>query len=158
MSRRIDRVNELLLQQISRVVTERQDPDIGFVTFTGVKITDDLSVARVFYSVLGTEDERLRTGAALERQRHELHQSMRRLESLRRIPTLEFVYDATPEKAARVFELIEKIRQESLPPRPPAPTDEDPAPEGETSKPKNASRSKGTKSPDVKRPARKKTR
>jgi ribosome-binding factor A len=146
MSRRIERVNELLLQQISRFFTERQDPDVGFVTFTGVKITDDLSVARVFYSVLGTEEERQRTGAALVRHKHELHQTMRRLESLRRIPHFEFVYDGTPERAARVFELIEKIRQESLPARPPAAASEAEVPAEQTPKKRKVSRPNGTKS------------
>ncbi|HRY28701.1 MAG TPA: 30S ribosome-binding factor RbfA [Elusimicrobiota bacterium] len=114
-SRRIERINELLLQEISRVVVERQDPDIGFVTFTGVEVTEDLMQAKVFYSVLGSEDDRLRTAGALEHMRHEIHQDMRRLESLKRIPTLVFIHDQTPQKAARVFELIEQIHQESQP-------------------------------------------
>lgn len=111
-SRRVERINELLLHEISRFVTERQDPDIGFVTFTEVKVTEDLMSARVYYSVLGSEEDKQRTAEALFRLRHEMVQSMRRLESLRRIPVMEFVYDQTPEKAARVYEIIEKIHQE----------------------------------------------
>src|SRR6266540_82880 len=101
-SRRIERVNELLLQEISRIVAERQDPDVGFVTFTGVEVTEDLMQARVFFSVLGSEEDRARTMEALGHLRHEIGREMRRLESLKRIPHLIFEYDATPERAARV--------------------------------------------------------
>jgi ribosome-binding factor A len=111
-SRRIERVNELLLEEVSRIVMERQDPDVGFVTFTGVEVSEDLSTARVYFSVLGSEEDRGRTLEALERLRPEFGRQMRRLESLKRVPHLNFEYDATPERAARVFELLEKIHQE----------------------------------------------
>ncbi|MBI4397093.1 MAG: 30S ribosome-binding factor RbfA [Elusimicrobia bacterium] len=118
-SRRIVRVNELLLQEISRVVLERQDPEVGFVTFTGVQVTDDLMQAKVFYSVLGSEADQARTAAALERMRSEIRRSMRRLESLKRIPELEFIFDTTPERAARVFEILDRIHHESPSPEVP---------------------------------------
>lgn len=121
MSRRLDRVNELLLQEISRTVMERQHPDIGFVTFTGVDATDDLMEAKVFYSVLGTEEEKERTYRALNSMRRELLLSMRRLESLKYIPHFHFIYDDTAEKASRVQNLLEIIQHE--PPVPPVPED-----------------------------------
>jgi ribosome-binding factor A len=121
------RVNELLLREISRVVTERQHPDVGFITFLGVETTDDLMEAKVFYSVLGTEDEKRRTAAALESMRHELLVSMRRLESLKYIPHLHFLYDDTPARAARIHETLDLIHQEPpLPPSPDVPVPETP--------------------------------
>jgi ribosome-binding factor A len=111
-SRRMARVNELLLQEISRFVVERQDPDIGFVTFTGVDTTDDLMEAKVFYSVLGSEEEKERTAAALRALVPELRGSMRHLESLKRIPLFHFIFDDSPARASRVFELLEKIHHE----------------------------------------------
>lgn len=113
--RRMARINELLLQEISTFVVERQDPEIGFVTFTGVQVSPDLAQGQVFYSVLGDEDTRARTAHALNHLRHELMQHMRRLESLRRLPILTFVYDDTPARAARVGELIEHLHQETPP-------------------------------------------
>jgi ribosome-binding factor A len=116
------RVNELLLREISRVVTERQHPDVGFITFLGVETTDDLMEAKVFYSVLGTEEEKRRTAAALDSMRHELLISMRRLESLKYIPHFHFLYDDTPARAARIHETLDLIHQEPpLPPSPDAP-------------------------------------
>jgi ribosome-binding factor A len=126
--RRMERINSLLLQEISRYVVERQIPEIGFITFTEVRVTDDLSQARVFYSVLGNEDEKAASFDALRRLTPELRRSMRHLESLRIIPNLEFVYDETPERAARVFEVLEDIHKQeegAAPPPPAAPKDED---------------------------------
>ena len=130
MSRRILRVNELLLQEISRIVAERQHPDVGFVTFTAVSATDDLTEAKVFYSVLGTDEEKSRTLHALESMRHELLVSMRRLESLKYIPRFHFVYDDTPLRAARVHGLLDKIHQE-----PPLPPEPEPSPEPDAAAP-----------------------
>jgi ribosome-binding factor A len=125
MSRRMKRINELLLQEISRIVMERQHPDVGFITFTGVETTDDLLEAKVFYSVLGTEEEKQRTHTALQSLQHEFIVNMRRLESLKYIPKFHFIYDDTPSKAARVHDLLDKIHQE--PPLPPS--DETPSSE-----------------------------
>ncbi len=151
MSRRILRINELLLQEISRIVAERQHPDVGFLTFTAVSVTDDLTEAKVFYSVLGTDEEKTLTLRALESMRHELLVSMRRLESLKYIPHFHFVYDDTPLRAAHVHDLLEKIHQEPpLPPEPeissspdsaPAP-DASPAPIPPSEAPRRAPRKK----------------
>ena len=108
--RRVARVNELLLREISRYVLENQPPDMGFVTFTGVSITDDLEQARVFFSVLGTDQEKTRTLELLNGMRTELTRNMRRLESLKRLPELTFLFDDTPERAARVHEIIEDLK------------------------------------------------
>ncbi len=110
--RRLKRVNELLLREISRIVLERQHPDMGFITFTGVEVTEDLMQAKVFYSVLGNEEEKKRSAKVLDRMKSELTRGMRRLESLKRIPEFQFIFDDTPERASRVFEILEKIRDE----------------------------------------------
>jgi ribosome-binding factor A len=121
-SRRIERVNELLLRSISQYVLERQHPDMGFITFTGVKTSDDLSVARVYYSVLGSDEEKSRSAQVLQGLRHDLYVALRPLESLKRIPDLEFVFDDTPAKAARVSEILEQIHHETEPqPKPAVP-------------------------------------
>jgi len=117
-TRRMARINELLLQEISRFVLERQDPEIGFVTFTGVDTTDDLMEAKVFYSVLGSDEEKERAASALRGLVPELRGSMRHLESLKRIPLFHFVFDDSPARASRVFELLEKIHHEEDAPAP----------------------------------------
>lgn len=114
--RRIQRVNVLLLREISKYVLENQPPETGLLTFTAVDTTDDFMEAKVFYSVLGTPAERARAAEELDKMRWELTRSMRRLESLNRIPHFHFIYDDTPSRAARVHDLIEKAHKDSEPP------------------------------------------
>ena len=53
--KRADRVNELLLEEISILVRKLKDPRIGFVTITGVDVTDDLRHSKVYVSVMGDD-------------------------------------------------------------------------------------------------------
>ena len=63
---RMRRVNESIKEIIGdAITTELKDPRIGFVTVTDVDTSPDLRAARVYVSVLGTEDERERSLAGL---------------------------------------------------------------------------------------------
>ncbi|HOW28044.1 MAG TPA: 30S ribosome-binding factor RbfA [Elusimicrobiota bacterium] len=115
-ARRLERLNELLQQEISRLILTLDNTDIGFVTVTGVKLTDDLYQARVFYSVLGSEEDKEKSREALIKAIPFIRSEIRHLENLRRIPNLEFVYDETPARAARVFEILNRIETENAPP------------------------------------------
>lgn len=119
--RRIQRVNVLLLREISNYVLENQPPETGLLTFTAVDTTEDFMEARVYYSVMGTDAERTRAAEELDKMRWELTRSMRRLESLSRIPHFHFIYDDTPSRAARVHDLIEKVHQHDTPKPPSSP-------------------------------------
>jgi ribosome-binding factor A len=104
---RMRRVDEALREVLSAALAaDLKDPRIGFVTVTDVKTSPDLRHARVFVSVLGTPEEREATLAGL-RSGHGLLQ--RRVASelrLKRTPTLEFAYDDTAERAARLEALL----------------------------------------------------
>lgn len=110
--KRSTRVAELLQHEISKIIQEMQSQGIGFITVTGVKLTDDLQSARVFYSVIGSEEEIEKSRKMLEDSVHEIrHQIAVRL-NLRRTPTLEFKFDITPTHATKIFEILEKIKDE----------------------------------------------
>jgi ribosome-binding factor A len=101
------RVDEAVRQVLADALAgELSDPRAGFITVTDVKTSPDLRAARVFVSVLGDEDARADSLAAL-RSAHGLLQS--RIASqlrLKRTPTLEFVYDPTTDRALRVESLL----------------------------------------------------
>ena len=116
MYRRSERVSELLRQEISQFVQEINDPRLGFVTITGVKVTDDLTEAKVFYSVFGSDEEREITSKILIHYIPSMRRAMgKRLESLYRAPALYFVYDNTPEKAQKVFTILDQLSKEEKP-------------------------------------------
>ena len=110
MSQRIDRVDELLRQEIGAIVTrEVADPRIGFATITKVETTRDLRHAKVWVSVIGQPAERTATIAALGRAmpfvRHELGKTLR----IKRIPDLHVHLDDTAERGTRVLRLLDEL-------------------------------------------------
>ena len=111
MSRRIERVNALLREEISRVLTiELSDPRISsIVSVTRVDTASDLHNARVFVSVLGDESEKRKTLEALSSAAGFIHRSMRRSLTLRATPSLEFVLDDSIERGAELLQLIERV-------------------------------------------------
>lgn len=79
---------------------EIKDPRLGFVTVTDVRVTGDLQQASVFYTVLGGEEERASTAAALASAKGRLRSLVGADLGIRLTPTLEFHLDAVPETAA----------------------------------------------------------
>jgi ribosome-binding factor A len=112
MSQRTDRVDELLRQEIGRILAKDvQDPHIGFATVTDVQTTPDLRHARVWVSVIGGAPERAETLAAHERAmgfvRHELGVRLR----IKRIPALHVSLDDSAARGTRVLRIIEELGQ-----------------------------------------------
>jgi ribosome-binding factor A len=104
---RMRRVDEAVRQVLADAIAEElKDPRVGFVTVTDVTTSPDLSSARVFVSVLGDEQTR---ADSLDGLRHAHGYLQGRIASeltLRRTPTLSFVYDDTTDRAMRVEGLI----------------------------------------------------
>lgn len=100
-----------LADQIKRILAERlqkglRDPDLGYVTITEVRVTGDLQHATVFFTVLGTEQERENSAKALQRATGMLRTEVGRGLRVRLTPTLEFVPDALPETAGEIERLL----------------------------------------------------
>ena len=89
-----------------------QDPGIGFVTVTRVKVTADLQHARIFYTVIGDDKAKKETAKALVRVNPYLRRQIAQRINLRRAPELEFFYDDTIADAARMEELLQEVREE----------------------------------------------
>jgi ribosome-binding factor A len=110
---RMRRINEVLREVVGAAVsTELSDPRIGFVTVTSVETSPDLHTAKVFVSVLGSEEEREATLAGL-RSSHGVLQSRIAAETrMKRTPTLTFHYDDTIEQGVRISKLLEEGEEE----------------------------------------------
>jgi ribosome-binding factor A len=102
------RVNEAVREVVSaRLAEGLRDPRIGFVTVTSVDTSPDLRHARVYVSVLGTEDERAATMAGLESAHGVLQQSVAGELRMKHTPTLEFVFDESIDRGMRISELLD---------------------------------------------------
>ena len=103
------RVNEALREVLSEGIGELKDPRIGFVTVTGVQTSRDLRHARVYVSVLGSEEKRTATLAGLESAHGILQSRVNRELRLKRTPQLVFEYDPTVERGVRLSRLIDEL-------------------------------------------------
>jgi ribosome-binding factor A len=112
-SRRPEQVAGTLRQVIAEALTrEIRDPRVGFVTVTGVLVTNDLSHARVTVSVPGDDAEKTRALQGLQSAAGFLRSRAARVLSTRTVPELHFELDQGVEHAARIEELLESIRRE----------------------------------------------
>lgn len=106
-ARRIaERIKQLVTQGLSQVV---KDERVGFVTITDVRVTGDLQHASVFYTVLGTEEDRATAAEVLEQYRGRLRSFVGKGLGIRLTPTLEFLLDALPEDAQHMDELLREV-------------------------------------------------
>jgi len=102
-----DRIQVIVAEMLERRI---KDPRLGFVTVTDVRVTGDTQHATIFYTVMGSDEERAGTGVALESAKGLLRSEVGKQLGMRHTPTLEFVHDALPESAAHIDELLAKAR------------------------------------------------
>ena len=115
---RKDRLNEQLQQEIATIVHQDvKDPGIGFVTITRVELSSDLSHAKVSFSCLGGEDERLRSQESLDRAAPFIRSLIKKRLRLKIIPELAFSYD---KSIAQSIDLSAKLDQLKYGPPPDA--------------------------------------
>jgi ribosome-binding factor A len=109
--KRLDRVNQLLKEEIAYLLRhEVKDPGIGFVTVTEVETSRDLRTARVYVSVLGSEESWQASLQALERARRFLRNALLPRLRMRTVPELTFHADRSMAHAARIQQVLESLR------------------------------------------------
>ncbi len=104
---RATKLAERIQEIVARMLDGRvKDPRLGFVTVTAVRVTGDLQHASVFYTVLGDEEARTASAAALESAKGLIRSEVGKQTGIRLTPTLEFLPDAVPETAASIAEAL----------------------------------------------------
>ena len=108
MAERMRRVNEAVREVVSaRIAEGLRDPRIGFVTVTSVDTSPDLRQARVYVSVLGTDEERSATMDGLDSAHGVLQQAVATELRMKHTPTLQFVFDESIDRGMRISELLD---------------------------------------------------
>jgi ribosome-binding factor A len=106
-----ERIQVIVAQMLD---TRIKDPRLGFVTVTSVRVTGDLQHADVFYTVLGDDEARTASAAALESAKGLIRSEVGKQTGIRLTPTLEFHLDAIPETAAHLeAALLEAARRDA---------------------------------------------
>ena len=110
-----ERRKEHLANQVKRQLSESllrdlRDPGIGFVTITGVEMSRDLRIARVFTSVLGDAGRAEETLEGLRRASRVLERDLFRTLRLRGPVELRFELDDSADRASRIDEILKTVK------------------------------------------------
>lgn len=105
-----------LADQIKKVVSEvvdrkLKDPRKGFITITHVKLSGDLQIASIFFTVLGSPENVQESIDVLNRANHFIRNEIASHIKARFVPELRFFVDDTMEYARRIEELLEDIKK-----------------------------------------------
>lgn len=113
MSTRQEKLKGLLKEEISDILRrELKDPRLGFVTVTDAEISPDLSHARVFVTVMGSQEERETNMAVLKKAERFVRRAFGKRVKMKVLPEIEFQFDDSVDRGIRMFELLEQIRHE----------------------------------------------
>lgn len=102
-----DRIKVIVAKRLEKGI---RDPRLGFVTITDVQVTGDLQHASIFYTVYGTDEERVNSAVALKSATGMLRSEVGRNITARLTPSLEFIADAIPENAKLIEGLLATAR------------------------------------------------
>lgn len=106
---RADRLEQLAREVLSEAVQELKDPRVGFATVTSVKISPGLRQAKVYVSVLGSDDQRHQSIEAIQHAAPYLRSVLGREVRMKFVPQLEFVEDETAAYGERIESLLREV-------------------------------------------------
>ena len=111
MSVKIDRLNHNIIKEVSYILMEEvKDEDIKFVTITDCKTTNDLSYAKIYFTVLD-DSKKDSTLKALDNAKGFIRRELSERIEVRHTPELEFVYDDSIAYGKRIEERLKEINE-----------------------------------------------
>jgi ribosome-binding factor A len=108
--KRADRVADLIRAEIADILLkEVADPRVRLVSITGVKVSDDLRSARIFFVEMGQDELRPETESGMKRVAGFLKKELGKRLQLRYVPELVFAYDTSFAYGSRIDRLLTEI-------------------------------------------------
>jgi ribosome-binding factor A len=113
MTRRTDRLNTLIREEISDMIRQAKDPRLNcFLSVTRVETTPDLKYAKIFISIMGSDEEKKNAMAGLDSASGFFYRELRGRLSLRHTPQLIFCKDESIEQGARLLTILKNVDKE----------------------------------------------
>ena len=112
-NRRIERVSELVKQQLGEVIQQLNFNDCGFITVTAAEVSPDLKDARVYISVIGKPEQQQHALAALTAEHGRIQHELSRRVILKYTPRLRFLLDETESRAQHIEHLLDELAPKS---------------------------------------------
>ena len=110
---RLERLNEPIKELLGEMILGRiKDPRVGLVTITGVDVARDLVSAKVYYTVMGGDQERSESLEGLESAKNFLRKAVARELKLRNAPDFHFVYDDSLDRSIQLEDTLRHIKEE----------------------------------------------
>lgn len=107
---RSDRAAEAIRAAVTKAIREEvSDPRLSFVTITACQVTHDLGHAKIFYTILGDDDERQKAQAGFQSALPFLRSIVGQEVQLRSVPELSFRYDNSSENAQRIEDILSSL-------------------------------------------------
>ena len=114
MSVKIERIDDMLIEQISHILAQNvKNKQIGFVTITDAKTSNDLSYAKIYYTCLD-DTKREETQKALDSAKGYIRNCLKESIDVRNVPELNFVYDESIDYGNRIEELIKESHKKAM--------------------------------------------
>lgn len=108
----IKRLNHAFMEEISMILMEEvRDEDLKFVTITGCDITNDLSYAKVYFTVLD-KDKKEKVLEDINNAASFIRGKLSERIEIRHTPELKFIYDDSIEYGEKIEKIIDKLHKE----------------------------------------------
>jgi len=111
MSVKIERLNNAFVEKISEIIhNDVKDDNINFVTITEVRITNDLSFAKVYFTTMDDDKEKVKM--ALNKASSFIRSELCNKVQIRKMPELNFVYDESINYGKKIEDIIKRINND----------------------------------------------
>lgn len=110
---RPERVGQEIQAALGDMLTrgELHDPRIGFITITGVKVSPDLRVAKIFYSMIGTKEQQAETQKGLDAAKGFVRREVTSKVNLKFSPEVYFVFDESVGEGDKIERLLRQVKE-----------------------------------------------
>jgi ribosome-binding factor A len=104
------RLAETIKEEVARIILEEiKDPRIGFITLTDVEVAEDLRYAKLYVSIMGSEETVKNSLEALNRASGFIRSELGKAVRLRYVPEISFKYDKSIEQGAHISKLLREV-------------------------------------------------
>ncbi len=116
MSIRTERVASLIKHEIGAIILrEFSSTEYGFITVTDVRMSPDLKIAKVYFSIFGSSEKQEKTMEMLEEQKQHIRGEVAHRVRLKFAPALHFFQDTTMEEVDKINRLIKQLHANDQP-------------------------------------------
>jgi ribosome-binding factor A len=113
MAYRVERVEKIIERELANIIfQEAHNELLKFVSITKVSLNKDMSVALVWYTVLGNKNEVTATTKAIEQARGFFRSELAKKLDLRKTPELRFKYDTSLEYGNHISDVLDNLKKE----------------------------------------------